>query len=185
MATVVFSSPRWYHLYLKHVDSENKKHGQCNTRCSDSESSALVASSSSSIDGLRITALAMAILCFWPPAKYVMSHYYSLKCNNKLISQHLIQNDLNDSDCVTYHVFHLECKLLLLQPFYSSQDFVRDNLGKPVPEETFTHSHLSWSSIIPYLLPPSFMIHGILLVQFTCLTVLFHNLTPSFLWFTS
>jgi len=44
------------------------------------------------------------------------------------------------------------------QPFYGSLDFVWDNLGEPVPEETFTHSHLSWSSIIPYLLPPSIMI---------------------------
>jgi len=32
-------------------------------------------------------------------------------------------------------------------------DSSRDNLGEPVPEETFTHSHLSWSSVIPYLLP--------------------------------
>jgi len=39
--------------------------------------------------------------------------------------------------------------LLLLQPFYISLEFVRDNLGEPVPEETFTHSHPSWSSIIP------------------------------------
>jgi len=31
------------------------------------------------------------------------------------------------------------------QPFYGSLDFVQDNLGEPVPEETFTHSHLSWS----------------------------------------
>jgi len=54
--------------------------------------------------------------------------------------------------------------------------------GEPVPEETFTHSHLSWSSIIPYLLPPSITIHGI---QFTCLTVFFHNLSPSFFWSTS
>jgi len=38
------------------------------------------------------------------------------------------------------------------QPFYCSLDFVRYNLGEPVPEETFTHSHLSWSSVIPYLL---------------------------------
>jgi len=29
----------------------------------------------------------------------------------------------------------------------------------------------SWSSIIPYLLPPSIAIHGILPVHFTCLTV--------------
>ena len=41
--------------------------------------------------------------------------------------------------------------------------------------------HLSWSSIAPYLLHPSNMIHGILPVQFTCLTVFFHNPFPSFL----
>jgi len=41
------------------------------------------------------------------------------------------------------------------QPFYSSLDFVRDRPGKPAPEETFTHSHPSWSSNIPicFLLP--------------------------------
>jgi len=27
-------------------------------------------------------------------------------------------------------------------------DFVRDNPGEPVQEEAFTHSHLSWSSIV-------------------------------------
>jgi len=36
---------------------------------------------------------------------------------------------------------------LLQQPFYGSLDFVRDNPGELVPEETFTHSHISWSSI--------------------------------------
>jgi len=51
------------------------------------------------------------------------------------------------------------------QPFYGSMDFVRDNPGEPVPEETFTHLHLSWSSIVPYLLLPSNTIHGILPVQ--------------------
>jgi len=70
------------------------------------------------------------------------------------------------------------------QPFYGSVDFVRDNLCEPVPEETFTHSHLSWSSIVPYLLHPSTTIHGILPVQSTSLTVSFHNLSPSFLWTT-
>jgi len=69
--------------------------------------------------------------------------------------------------------------------FYSCLDFVWDNPGEPVPEETFTHSHLLWSSVIPYLLSPTIMIHGILPVQFTCLTVFFHNLSPSFLWSTS
>jgi len=64
------------------------------------------------------------------------------------------------------------------QPFYSSMDFVRDNLGEPLAEETFTHSHLLWSSIIvPYLLHPSTTIHGILPVLFPQ--------SPSFLWSTS
>ena len=72
------------------------------------------------------------------------------------------------------------------QPFYSSKDIVRDNPVEPVPEETFTHSQLSWSSVIPYLLPPSIMIHGIFPVQLTCLTVFFHNLSSSSsLWSTS
>ena len=71
------------------------------------------------------------------------------------------------------------------QPFCSSLNFDWDNPGEPVPEETFTHSHLSWSSVIPYVLPLSITIHIILPVQFTCLTVFFHNLSPSFLCSTS
>ena len=63
--------------------------------------------------------------------------------------------------------------------------FFWDNPGELVPEETLTHPHLSWSSVIPYLLPLSITIHGILPVQFTCLTVFLHNLWPSFLWSTS
>jgi len=51
------------------------------------------------------------------------------------------------------------------QPFYGSLDFVLDKPGEPVPEETFTKSHLLWSSVVPYLLHPSITIHGILLVQ--------------------
>jgi len=59
--------------------------------------------------------------------------------------------------------------------------FVRDSPGELVLEETFTHSHLLWSSVITYLLPPSITICGILPVQFTCLTVtvFLHNLFPS------
>jgi len=64
-----------------------------------------------------------------------------------------------------------------MQLFCGSLDFVRDNPGEPVPEETFTCSHLSSSSVIPYLLPPSITIHSILPVQFTCLTVFFHSLS--------
>jgi len=69
--------------------------------------------------------------------------------------------------------------------FTAPWTFSRSTLGEPVPEETFTHSHLSWSSIIPYLHPPSFTIHDILLVQFMCLTVFFHNFSSSFLCSTS
>jgi len=71
------------------------------------------------------------------------------------------------------------------QPFYSCLDFVRNNQAEPVQEETFSHSHLSWSSVVPYQLHPSNTIHGILPVQFMCLTVFFHNLSPSFFWSTS
>jgi len=73
------------------------------------------------------------------------------------------------------------------QPFYSSLDFVRDNQGEPVPEETFTHSHLSWSSIISYLLPPSIMIHGILSfnLRASLSLSLSLSLSPSFLLSTS
>ena len=81
--------------------------------------------------------------------------------------------------CVVIFVSTYYTTTTALQPFYGSLDFVWDNPGEPVPEETFTHSHLSWSSIIPYLLLPSIMIHGIVLVQFTCLTVFLHNLCLS------
>jgi len=86
--------------------------------------------------------------------------------------------------CGIFLVFVVACRHAHkhTQPFYGSMDFVRDNPSEPVPEETFTHSHLSWSSIVPYLLHPSATIHGILPVQSTHLTVFFHNLSPCFLW---
>jgi len=37
---------------------------------------------------------------------------------------------------------------------FMALDSVWDNPGEPVPEETFTHLHPLWSSIIPYLLHP-------------------------------
>jgi len=48
------------------------------------------------------------------------------------------------------------------QQFYGSVEFVRDNQGEPVPEETFTHSTLIVVINHPYLLSPSTTIHGIL-----------------------
>ena len=55
-------------------------------------------------------------------------------------------------------------------------------MSRPVAEKTFTHSHPSCSSDILYQLPPSTTIYSILLVQFTCLTVLFHYFSPGPLW---
>jgi len=53
---------------------------------------------------------------------------------------------------------HTHTHITVLQLY----DFVRDNPGELVPEETLTNSHLLWSSIVPYLLHPFNMIHGIL-----------------------
>jgi len=50
---------------------------------------------------------------------------------------------------VTHTRTHTHTHTLL---FYGSLDFVWDNPGEPVPEETFTHPCLLWSSVIPYLL---------------------------------
>jgi len=52
---------------------------------------------------------------------------------------------------------HTHTHTTILQPFVWYYPF------KPVPEETFTRLHLSSSSTILYQLPPSTMIHSILL----------------------
>jgi len=41
------------------------------------------------------------------------------------------------------------------QPFYGSLDFVQNNPGEAVREKTFTHSQLSWSSLINHPLSAS------------------------------
>jgi len=63
--------------------------------------------------------------------------------------------------------------------------FVPDYPGEPVPEETFTHSHRYLSSAVLYPFHQSTMIHSILPVQFMCLTVLLHDLSPGPLWSAS
>jgi len=62
--------------------------------------------------------------------------------------------------CVQYSLMENYALTDHTQPFNGSLDFVRDNLGEPVPKETFTHSHLSWSSIVPYLLHTHTHTHG-------------------------
>ena len=77
---------------------------------------------------------------------------------------------------------YFEQKLLLLLPFYgplSGTNRVRRHQKKYSP------THLSRSSSNLYQLLPSTMIHSTLPVQFMCLTIFLHNLSPSPLWSTS
>ena len=65
---------------------------------------------------------------------------------------------------------HIDCKLHTHYRLTALRP--GDYPGGPVPEETFTHSHPSWSSDILYQLLPPTMINSILILQFQCLTVL-------------
>jgi len=67
--------------------------------------------------------------------------YHTLYCCPNFQSQSLRES----SRCNTLIFTHTKAQL-----FYGYLDSVRDNQGEPVPEATFTHSHLSWSSVIPY-----------------------------------
>ena len=91
-------------------------------------------------------------------------HTYS-NCSNNLGNEVKVSgisfDDCNNSITISrlkisHHITYI------IQPFYGYiLDFVRDNPGEPLPEETLTHSHLSWSSVISYLLPPSITIQDV------------------------
>jgi len=70
------------------------------------------------------------------------------------------------------------------QPFYGSVESVWDNPGEPVPEETFTHSHSSWSSIIPIC-----FLHLLRTIASSAFSPRalqsFSTISPSLLWSTS
>jgi len=68
------------------------------------------------------------------------------------------------------------------QPFYGSVEFVRDNPGEPVSEETFTHSHSSWSSIISICFLHLLRSMASSLFNPRAMQSFLHNLSPSFLW---
>ena len=97
------------------------------------------------------------------PTASVTTKYKKSSVFNTKVQQHINANR------------YYNCLFTAVCPDYPSES---------LPEETFTHSNLSRSSIILYLLPPSTMIHSILPVQFMCLTVFLHNLCQSFLWST-
>jgi len=52
------------------------------------------------------------------------------------------------------HTWTLLIQVVLTHTHNRLTAFCRDNPGRLVPEETFTHSHPSWSSDILYKLPP-------------------------------
>jgi len=56
--------------------------------------------------------------------------------------------------------------------------------GELVPEESFTHSHILIIIQHHQLLSPT-MTHSVVPVQFMCLTIFLHNVSPSPLWSTS
>ena len=59
------------------------------------------------------------------PRTPIGSHTLQVECNNR---------------CAATTITHT-------QPFYGSVEFVRDNPGEPVPEETFTHNLLQQSEV--------------------------------------
>jgi len=78
---------------------------------------------------------------------------------------------------------------LQLQPFHGSLDFVRTTWvswyqKKHSPTHTYS-GHQSFLICFLHLLRVAITIHGIFPVQFICLLVFFHYLSPSFLWSTS
>ena len=78
-----------------------------------------------------------------------------------------------------HHASHTRCMVKKQQPFNGPLEISR---WAGTRRNILTYSHRSWSSNILYQLPPSTKIHSILLVQFMCLAVLFHNRCPGPLW---
>ena len=103
----------------------------------------------------------------------------SIATNDHILTRNLAIARKNHLPCSMYvpHMNWLASSILTTTTTTATTTvlwpFVWDYPGELVSEETFTHSHLSWSSIILYLLPPFTTIHSIFPVQFMCLTVFF------------
>jgi len=96
------------------------------------------------------------------------SCYYSTSCWRRLMNKNL------SLFVKLYKFSKIHCVMAHTHNCFTALDFIWDNPGEPVPEETFTHSQLSWSTIVPCLLLPSNTIHGILPIQSMHLTVFPH-----------
>ena len=101
------------------------------------------------------------LLVGWQEGHLACNKNWVVRCWHGCLSGARCRFACGPVDVISTHCLLLLLLLLLLLSFYSSLDFVWDNPGEPVPENI--HLRLSWSSIIPYLLPASITIHAILL----------------------
>ena len=116
------------------------------------------------------------------PCKNETSHFILILCTLRLNPRCIkygVKHKVHHTHARTHARTHTHTHT---HNHFTVLDFVQDYPDESVPEETFTHSHLSWSSIILHRLPPSTAIHGILPDQFIGLTVFLHNLCPNLLW---
>ena len=102
-----------------------------------------------------------------------------IKACDKLLYCTTVQHGCKDVMCCSWV---LKSYLFDAHTHNRLRPLIRDNPGRPVPEETLTHSHPSWSLDILYHLPPFTTINGILFIHFTCLTVLSYDLFSGPLW---
>jgi len=63
-----------------------------------------------------------------------------------------LSNELSVKVSIGSLLLHTHTNIQTDKLFYGSLDFVRDNPGESVPEETFTHSHLLWLQSMAYSL---------------------------------
>jgi len=120
-------------------------------------------------------------LCFSPYLRILVLPIY----NRKIIRNDNLSNSTNNSELEDHFSNTLNMRTRI-------QTVTGSQLPRDCNTHIYTHATVlrlsgfcagqsGWISIILYLLPPSTAMHGILPVQFTCLTVLLHTLCPSFL----
>jgi len=112
-----------------------KPHGRTSPNCLCMLTVTMAQSSSGSI-----------VICYVLPVLWMTScfHITALRCIMHIPRQ---RQNMTSIPATIPSKFCSVITLTHTQPFYGSMDFVWDNPGEPVPEETF--SHLSWSSIVP------------------------------------
>ena len=85
--------------------------------------------------------LVSVVMSMYTGAKTVdRTVYDNIKCFEVKVSMH-------QGSALSQLLFVIVTEATHTQPFYGSVEFVRENPGEPVPEETFTHySHRSHQS---------------------------------------